>query len=115
MGLPAKPGPVARYNALRYSLHMLMDFADREAERIWSGRKSRELPADMQSVALRKLRLLNQARALSDLRIPPGNRLEVLKGDRSGQFSIRINDQWRICFIWTEGGPAHVEIVDYHG
>ena len=94
---------------------MIMDFADREAERIWSGRKSRKLPADMQSVALRKLRLLNQARALSDLRIPPGNRLEALKGDRSGQFSIRINDQWRICFIWTEGGPAHVEIVDYHG
>ncbi|CDZ38988.1 Plasmid maintenance system killer [Neorhizobium galegae bv. officinalis] len=115
MGLPAKPGPVARYNVLRYSRHMIRDFADREAERIWSGRKSRELPADMQSVALRKLRLLNQARALSDLRIPPGNRLEALKGDRSGQFSIRINDQWRICFIWTEGGPAHVEIVDYHG
>ncbi|WP_105423531.1 MULTISPECIES: type II toxin-antitoxin system RelE/ParE family toxin [Neorhizobium] len=94
---------------------MIGDFADREAERIWSGRKSRKLPPDMQSVALRKLRLLNQARALSDLRIPPGNRLEALKGDRSGQFSICINDQWRICFIWTEGGPAHVEIVDYHG
>ncbi|MEN3146798.1 type II toxin-antitoxin system RelE/ParE family toxin [Neorhizobium sp. IRAMC:178] len=94
---------------------MIRDFADREAERIWSGSKSRKLPPDMQSVALRKLRLLNQARALSDLRIPPGNRLEALKGNRSGQFSIRINDQWRICFIWTEGGPAHVEIVDYHG
>lgn len=115
MGPQAKPKPVADYNAARYSRHMIRDFADREAEWIWAGRKSRKLPADMQSVALRKLRLLNQARQLSDLRIPPGNRLEALKGDRSGQFSIRINDQWRICFIWTEGGPAHVEIVDYHG
>jgi proteic killer suppression protein len=77
--------------------------------------KAGNCPRICSRLRLRKLRLLNQARALSDLRIPPGNRLEALKGDRSGQFSIRINDQWRICFIWTEGGPAHVEIVDYHG
>jgi proteic killer suppression protein len=68
----------------------------------------------MQATALRKLRLLNQARALSDLRVPPGNRLEALKGDRAGEYSIRINDQWRICFVWQEGGPAAVQILDYH-
>ncbi len=93
---------------------MIRSFADPEAERIWSGRRSRKLPPDIQSVALRKLRLLNQARAISDLRAPPGNRLEALRGDRAGQHSIRINDQWRICFIWSEGGAADVEIVDYH-
>lgn len=93
---------------------MIRDFADRETERIWSGVRSRKLPPDIQAVALRKLRLLNQAREISDLRVPPGNRLEALKGNRASWYSIRINDQWRICFIWTEGGPAHVEIVDYH-
>jgi len=93
---------------------MIRSFADAETERIWSGRRSRRLPADMQTAALRKLRLLNQARALSDLTAPPGNRLEALKGDRKGQYSIRINDQWRVCFTWTEGGPTDVEIVDYH-
>jgi len=93
---------------------MIQSFADEEAALIWSGRRSRKLPFDIQASALRKLRLLNQARALSDLRIPPGNRLEALKGERAGQYSIRINDQWRICFVWREGGPAHVEIADYH-
>jgi toxin HigB-1 len=68
----------------------------------------------MQSVALRKLRLLNQARILGDLRVPAGNRLEALKGDRVGQYSIRVNDQWRICYNWRDGGPADVEIADYH-
>jgi len=68
----------------------------------------------MQATVLRKLRLLNQARALSDLRVPPGNRLEALKGDRMGQYSIRVNDQWRIGFVWREGGPANVQIADYH-
>jgi toxin HigB-1 len=68
----------------------------------------------MQATALRKLRLLNQARALGDLRVPPGNRLEALKGERAGQYSIRVNDQWRICFAWREGGPSDVQIVDYH-
>jgi proteic killer suppression protein len=93
---------------------MIQSFADAETERIWSGTRSRKLPSDIQSVALRKLRLLNQAQVLVDLRIPPGNRLEALKGNRVGQHSIRINDQWRICFIWAEGGPRNVEIVDYH-
>jgi proteic killer suppression protein len=93
---------------------MIQSFADPETELIWSGRRTRRLPPDIQNVALRKLRLLNQAKVLNDLRVPPGNRLEALKADRSGQHSIRINDQWRICFIWHEGGPMDVEIVDYH-
>ena len=93
---------------------MIQSFADPETELIWSGRRSRKLPPDIQPAALRKLRLLNQARALNDLRVPPGNRLEALKGDRAGQHSIRINDQWRICFVWSEGGPSHVCVVDYH-
>jgi proteic killer suppression protein len=93
---------------------MIKDFADRETERIWDGLRSRRLPGDIQSLALRKLRLLNQARVLLDLNVPPKNRLEALRGNRAGQHSIRINDQWRICFIWTDGGPEHVEIVDYH-
>jgi toxin HigB-1 len=93
---------------------MIQSFADEEAALIWLGRRSRRLPFDMQVAALRKLRILNQARALSDLRVPPGNRLEALKGNRAGQYSIRVNDQWRICFAWREGGPADVQIVDYH-
>ncbi|MEW5421405.1 type II toxin-antitoxin system RelE/ParE family toxin [Amorphus sp. 3PC139-8] len=94
---------------------MIRSFADPEAEVIWSGRLSRRLPPDIQAVALRKLRMMNQARVLQDLRVPPGNRLEALKGGRQGQHSIRINGQWRICFNWTDGGPSNVEIVDYHG
>jgi toxin HigB-1 len=93
---------------------MIQNFADRETELIWNGERSRRLPSDIQAIALRKLRLLNQARVLNDLRVPPGNRLEALRADRAGQHSIRINDQWRICFIWGQGGPEHVEIVDYH-
>ena len=99
---------------MRYDGAMIQSFADGETERIWQGRRSRKLPGDIQSVALRKLRLLHAARLVQDLRIPPGNRLESLQGDRAGQWSIRINDQWRICFAWTEGGPRDVEIVDYH-
>jgi toxin HigB-1 len=93
---------------------MIQSFVDPETALIWSGRRSRRLSSDMQATALRKLRILNQARVLNDLRIPPGNRLEALKGERAGQHSIRINDQWRICFVWREGGPANVQIVDYH-
>jgi toxin HigB-1 len=93
---------------------MIQSFAEEETALIWSGFRSRKLPFDMQATALRKLRLLNQARALSDLRVPPGNRLEALKGDRAAAYSIRINDPWRICCVWQEGGPADVQIVDYH-
>ncbi len=93
---------------------MIQSFAEPETELIWSGRRSRKLPPSIQAVALRKLRMLNQARVLHDLRVPPGNRLEALKGARKGQHSIRINDQWRISFEWQDGGPINVEIVDYH-
>ena len=93
---------------------MIVSFRDDETEKIWSGLRSRRLPSDIQSVALRKLRLLNAARRIQDLALLPGNRLESLKGDRAGQWSIRINDQWRICFRWTQGGAEEVEIVDYH-
>lgn len=93
---------------------MIAGFRSRETETIWSGRRSRHLPADIQDGALRKLRLLNNARTLEDMRVPPGNRLEALKGTRAGQHSIRINDQWRICFVWRNGHAHDVEIVDYH-
>lgn len=93
---------------------MIHSFADAETELIWAGRRSRKLPGDIQGIALRKLRLLHAARTLGDLRVPPGNRLESLRGDRAGQWSIRINDQWRICFAWEDGGPRDVAIVDYH-
>lgn len=93
---------------------MIQSFRDRETERIWSGRRSRRLPQDIQATALRKLRMLSNAQALEDLRVPPGNRLEALRGDRVGQHSIRINQQWRICFVWENGGASNVEIVDYH-
>jgi proteic killer suppression protein len=93
---------------------VILGFRDPETARIWRGERSRRLPSDIQTVALRKLRLLDAALELNDLRVPPGNRLEVLRTDRAGQHSIRINDQWRICFIWTAGGPRNVEIVDYY-
>ena len=93
---------------------VIRTFRGRETEKIWDGEVSRRLPRNIQDLALRKLRLLNQARKLDDLRVPPGNRLEALKGERKGQFSIRINDQWCICFIWNEADAELVEIVDYH-
>jgi toxin HigB-1 len=97
-----------------YVMIVILSFADRETERIWAARRSRRFPSDLQDAALRKLRLLNVSGRLEDLRIPPGNRLEALKGDRKGQHAIRINDQWRICFRWVDGGAEDVEIVDYH-
>jgi proteic killer suppression protein len=93
---------------------MIVDFRCKETELVWRGVFSRKLPQDIQRTALRKLRMLNNVRRLDDLRVPPNNHLEALKDDRAGQHSIRINRQWRICFVWTEGGSAHVEIVDYH-
>jgi proteic killer suppression protein len=93
---------------------VIVSFRSSETELIWHGRFSRSLPHNIQQTALRKLRMLNNAKVLRDLAVPPNNRLEALKGDRLGQHSIRINQQWRICFVWTQGGPDHVEIVDYH-
>ena len=93
---------------------MIRSFADKDAEGLLHGRFARKLPHDIQRVAQRKLRQIHAAEALTDLRAPPGNHLEALKGDRAGQHSIRINDQWRICFTWSDGGADGVEIVDYH-
>lgn len=93
---------------------MIRSFADKEAEKVWNGTPSRRLPADIQAVARRKLRMLNNAATIEDLRIPPANRLEALKGRRRGWHSIRVNDQWRICFRWHNGDATDVEIVDYH-
>ena len=93
---------------------MIVGFRDDETAAIWSGFRSRKLPSDIQASALRKLRLLNSAKRLEDLRVPPANRLEALKGERKGQYSIRINQQWRICFVWRESNAYEVEIVDYH-
>jgi proteic killer suppression protein len=93
---------------------VIRNFKDGEAEKIFNRQRSRRLPAAIQQVALRKLRMLNRARTLQDLRVPPANRLERLSGDRAGQYSIRINDQWRVCFDWQEGDALNVEIVDYH-
>ncbi|MBI2226006.1 MAG: type II toxin-antitoxin system RelE/ParE family toxin [Betaproteobacteria bacterium] len=93
---------------------MILSFRSKETEAVWRGEASRRLPPEIQQTARRKLRMLNNARSLIDLRVPPANRIEALKGDRKGQHAIRINDQWRICFVWTDTGPANVEIVDYH-
>jgi proteic killer suppression protein len=93
---------------------MIRSFADGDAEALFHGRFTRRIGADLQRVAQRKLRQVHGAEALRDLAAPPGNRLELLKGPRAGQHSIRINDQWRICFVWTESRPEHVEIVGYH-
>ncbi len=93
---------------------MIRSFACPETERLFEDETSRRLPTQIQRAARRKLLLLHQARRLEDLRAPPGNRLEALKGDRNGQHSVRINDQWRICFRWETGDAYGVEIVDYH-
>ena len=93
---------------------MILNFRDKMTALVWNGTLVHGLPAAIQNVARRKLRMLNSALVLGDLRAPPGNRLEALKGGRKGQYSIRINEQWRICFLWQDGDCAEVEIVDYH-
>jgi len=93
---------------------MIIGFVSKETEKIWQGDVSRKLPREIQQLALRKLFMLDKAQTLVDLKIPPANRLEALKNDRKGQHSIRINDQWRICFVWTKNVPDAVEIVDCH-
>jgi proteic killer suppression protein len=93
---------------------MIRSFADRDTERLFARTPPRRWPTTLHRIMLRKLLMLDAAQALEDLRIPPGNRLEKLRGDRAGQHSIRINDQWRLCFRWRDGGAHDVEIVDYH-
>lgn len=93
---------------------MIKNILCKETKKIWDGERSPKLPHDIQQIARRKLRMLNNAKSLEDLRIPPSNHLEKLWGDRVGQHSIRVNKQWRICFEWQEGIVLNVEIVDYH-
>lgn len=93
---------------------MIKSFKDKQTEKVFQRRFSSRLPESIQRVALRKLRMLDRADSLNDLRVPPSLRLEGLRGSREGQHSIRINDQWRICFVWRDGDPHDVEIVDYH-
>lgn len=93
---------------------MIKSFADSDTERIFRGLRPRKIPVQIRERASRKLILLNAIEALHELRVPPGNRLEKLRGDRAGQYSIRLNDQWRIRFIWREGNAYEVEITDYH-
>ena len=93
---------------------MIKDFGDKESEKIWNGIRSKKLPSEIQNVARRKLRMINNAQDINDLRIPPANRLEKLKGDMSKYHSIRINNQWRIIFNWKNNDAYDVSIVDYH-
>ena len=101
-------------NASRYHRWVLRSFRDKDTEAIWHRRRSRKLDLSLQRAAWRKLAMLDAAETLADLTVPPGNRLEKLAGDRAGQYSIRVNRQWRICFRWTDAGPKDVEITDYH-
>lgn len=93
---------------------MIKSFADKETRRVWSRRYSKKLPEDVQERGRQKLFQIDGAETINDLRMPPGNRLEKLSGDREGQWSVRINRQWRVCFEWHSGEAHHVEIVDYH-
>jgi len=93
---------------------MIESFKCKETEKIFNRHFSSKLPQAIHRIALRKLRMLHRSLNIDDLRVPPGNRLEILKGNRKGQHSIRINDQWRICFVWKENNAYKVEIVDYH-
>ncbi len=93
---------------------MIKGFQRKKTGKIWAGQRSRKLPQAIRQLARRKLRMLNNARSLDDLRIPPTNRLECLEGDRSGRYSIRVNDQWWICFVWEQGDALDVEIVGSH-
>jgi len=93
---------------------VIRSFKDKDTERVWLREHTKKWGADVQRQGQKKLRLLNAASELNTLRVPPGNRLEKLDRDRAGQHSIRINDQWRICFVWSDGGAENVEITDYH-
>jgi proteic killer suppression protein len=93
---------------------VLRSFADKDTERVWQRAQSKRLDQNTQRAALRKLLILDAAETLDDLNVPPGSRLEKLRGNRAGQYSVRVNQQWRICFLWTTAGPEDVEIVDYH-
>jgi toxin HigB-1 len=93
---------------------MIRTFADKRTQMVFAGESPKGFPSSILKIARRKLKMVDAAVILADLRVPPANRLEALTGDRKGQHSIRINDQWRICFVWTPEGPTNVEVVDYH-
>lgn len=99
---------------MRYPAGVLRSFADKDTERVWRRERSRRLDPATQRAALRKLLILDAAETLDDTNVPPGNRLEKLRGVRARQYSIRVNQQWRLCFRWTPAGPEDVEIIDYH-
>ena len=110
----ARIDDIAMYNVMRYTERVLQSFGDKTTERVWHRELVRSFDSDLLRSAVRKLLILDAAEDLQDLKVPPGNRLEKLQGDRSGQYSIRINQQCRICFRWTTAGPEDVSIVDYH-
>ena len=93
---------------------VIRSFGDKDTERLWRRERVRRYGSELQRKGLRKLAMLDAAMTLEDLRVPPGNRLEALTGSRRGQHSIRVDRQWRICFVWTDAGPEYIEIVDYH-
>jgi proteic killer suppression protein len=101
-------------NVRRYDYGMIQAFGDKETERLFRRQPVKRIPPAVQRPALRKLMMLDAAESLDDLRRPPGNRLEKLSGDREGQYSIRVNDQWRVCFRWSDGDAREVEVTDYH-
>ena len=101
-------------NELFMLVTMIRSFANAETERFYTSGKSRRVPTEIRARTAKRLTQINAATRIEDLRLPPSNQLEALKGDRKGQFSVRINRQWRVCFRWTAEGPADVEIVDYH-
>jgi proteic killer suppression protein len=93
---------------------MILSFRDKRTAAVWADKLPKSFPSDIAKVARRKLRMVDDAVRLDDLKVPPGNRLEALRDDRAGQHSIRINDQWRVCFVWRDGGAHEVEVTDYH-
>jgi proteic killer suppression protein len=101
-------------NASRYYVGVIRSFRDKDAEAIWHRRFVKKLSPGLSRLAYNKLVLINAAESINDLRVPPGNRLEKLSGDRAGQYSVRVNNQWRICFTWRASGAGNVELVDYH-
>lgn len=113
--MPLQIHPRLRLVTRRVTIEgVIQGFADRDTERVWHREHVKKFAPDLQRIANRKLLMLDAAENINDLRVPPGNRLEQLAGNRKGQHSIRINDQWRICFTWSDSSPTDVEITDYH-
>lgn len=114
IGSASCPPKLAALNGFRYASSVIRSFRDSETQKIFERSRSRRFSAGVQKLALRKLLVVDAAESLDDLRVPPGNRLQKLKGSREGQHSVRVNDQWRVCFVWKDGDAHGVEVVDYH-